>query len=654
MPAHLVGRYAEADPIATLRLFEDLNPILDQEGTRATPIGWKSICCRWCMTCAGAAFALIRVRPNRGATIACRNVTAALAELSEQLGTHVSMHEIASPKWKARTFDAHGINYPRTEKGNPSFKAGKLGWMAMHPHWLPRLIATANKYDAAGSKFLEGHILSHLIGDRIYGEINPHRSEEGGTKSFRFSYSNPPLQQMPSRDEELGPLIRSVFLPEEGEIWCTADCSQQEFRFVIHYAAQRNLAKAATAAELYRLNPGTDFHQLAATWTGLDRKSAKGVNFGRLYGMGLRAFAAMIGKPEDEAREIYERYDLELPFVSQLSAMCEHEAGTQGHLVLYDGARRHFNAWAPGGRWQKGLGPCLREEAIRRVNDPEHPWYRKQLQRADTRKAMNALVQGSAARHTKLWMRACWREGIVPLLQMHDGLECSVSSPETAERVAQLGCEAVRLAVPMRVDLKFGRNWGDAKHTWAKLHGLPEPAPTSAPAAISAPSAINGAHVLPPAADNTIVEHEKPWRRIPLADLIDQPLHGGKILCPFHDDHRPSCHIYADHFYCFVCGAHGDHIDWLREVEGLNFREALDALADWEPRGTRRRRSLKTTAGRSDLPTGCGARPIRSPARWQSATWPAGTSMLMPCRRLSARLCAFTRNARSTGRRIRA
>ena len=127
---------------------------------------------------------------------------------------------------------------------------------------------------------------------------------------------------MPSRDPELGPLIRSVFLPEEGEIWCTADCSQQEFRFVIHYAAQRNLAKAAAAAELYRLNPGTDVHQLAATWTGLDRKSAKGVNFGRLYGMGLRAFAAMIGKPEDEAREIYERYDLELPFVSQLSAMC--------------------------------------------------------------------------------------------------------------------------------------------------------------------------------------------------------------------------------------------------------------------------------------------------------------------------------------------
>ena len=89
---------------------------------------------------------------------------------------------------------------------------------------------------------------------------------------------------------------------------------------------------------------------------------------------------------------------------------------------------------------------------------------------------MNALIQGSAARHTKLWMRSCWREGIVPLLQMHDALECSVASPELAERVAQLGREAVTLEVPVQVDLKFGRSWGDAKHKWEELTGA-APAP---------------------------------------------------------------------------------------------------------------------------------------------------------------------------------
>jgi hypothetical protein len=93
---------------------------------------------------------------------------------------------------------------------------------------------------------------------------------------------------------------------------------------------------------------------------------------------------------------------------------------------------------------------------------------------------MNALIQGSAARHTKLWMRACWREGIVPLLQMHDCLDLSVASPEQAERVAQLGREAVALMVPIQVDLKFGRSWGDAKHSWAELHGNGAAKPTIA------------------------------------------------------------------------------------------------------------------------------------------------------------------------------
>jgi hypothetical protein len=92
-------------------------------------------------------------------------------------------------------------------------------------------------------------------------------------------------------------------------------------------------------------------------------------------------------------------------------------------------------------------------------------------------------------------MLACWREGIVPLLQMHDALDCSVSSPKQAECVAQLGCEAVKLEVPIRVDLKYGRNWGDAKHTWAELHGV-KPAPPKTAAAVSPPQKVNG-HTAP-------------------------------------------------------------------------------------------------------------------------------------------------------------
>jgi DNA polymerase I-like protein with 3'-5' exonuclease and polymerase domains len=485
LPARYVGPYAEADPIATLALFENLNPILDREGTRdAYRLEVDLLPMVHEMRRRGNRIDQNAAEQARDYCLQKRD--AALTELSDQLGTHVSMHEIASPIWKARTFDAHHVNYLRTEKGNPSFKAGKLGWMAAHKHWLPQLIATANKYDAAGSKFLEGHILAHLIGGRIYAEINPHRSEEGGTKSFRFSYSNPPLQQMPSRDEELGPLIRRVFQPEE--LWGSVDCSQQEFRFLVHHAAIRNLPGAKEAAERYRTDPDTDFHLLVSELTGLHRKDAKNVNFAKIYGAGVKKVAEMIGKPLREAQAIYAQYDQKLPFISRLAGLCQHEANRLGYTPLYDGARRHWDRWAPGGRWQKGAGPCEREEAIRRVNDPSHPWYRQRLWRARTHTALNAQIQGDAARHTKRWMRACWREGIVPLLQMHDGLELSVTTREQGELVARLACEVVKLEVPMRADIKYGRTWGDAKYTWKELTGAapapkqdPEPAPKPKP-----------------------------------------------------------------------------------------------------------------------------------------------------------------------------
>ena len=521
-----------------------------------------------------------------------RKRDAALAELSDQLGSTVSMNEIASPRWKAETFDAHRITYPRTEKGNPSFKAGKLGWMATHPHWLPQLIATASKYEKAGSTFLETHILDHLIGGRVYAEINPHRSEEGGTRSFRFSYSSPPLQQMPSRDKELGPLIRSAFLPEEGEIWCKPDISQQEFRLAVHHAFIRNLAGAHAAIERYRADPDTDFHALAGEVVGVPRDDAKHVNFAKLYGAGVKKFAVMIGKPLGEAQVLYEQYDRRFPFVAQLATACEREARRQGFTVLYDGARRHWDRWAPGGKWSKGLGPCVREEAIARANDPAHPWHRRTLWRANVHTAMNALIQGSAARHTKLWMRACWREGIVPLLQMHDALDCSVTEPKQGELMARLGCAAVTLEVPMQIDVKYGRNWGDATHSWAELHELPTPIepviavepsieiPTEMP---RDPPPLETPTPTPPPRYNGFA-HDNFDSEISLRDVVGEPLVHNKVCCPFHDDATPSCHIYHDHYHCFACGAHGDAISWLMEVEGLSFTGAQDALACWEPR----------------------------------------------------------------------
>ena len=298
--------------------------------------------------------------------------------------------------------------------------------------------------------------------------------------------------------------------------------------------------------------------------TGLDRDMAKAVNFAKIYGAGSRKFAEMIGKPLSEAQAIHGQYDVRLSFVAHLSAICQEEAVRRGYTVLYDNARRHWNLWEARNVYAKGAGPCSHEEAVRRQQDPAHPWFGRTILRSRTYTALNALIQGSAARHTKLWMRACWREGIVPLLQMHDSLDCSVTSREQGELVARLGCDAVQLEVPMRVDLKFGKSWGDAVHTWGELNGTAEPAP----AARVAP--INGTKAMPAGAGTNDLF---------LADLVDEPVpRNGLIRCRFHDDSTPSLKIYDDHFYCFGCGAHGDHVDWLMWVEGLERDDALHVL----------------------------------------------------------------------------
>jgi hypothetical protein len=348
-------------------------------------------------------------------------------------------------------------------------------------------------------------------------------------------------------------------------------------------------------------------------------------------------------------------------FVSALAKYCKLQAQRFGYLELYDGARRHWTQWVAWADWTKGAGPCSREEAERRIKEPAHPWYRKgPLRRVDTFKAMNALIQGSAARHTKLWMRDVWRAGIVPHLQMHDSLDCSVSSPEQAELVARLGREAVKLEVPIEVDLKYGRNRGDATHSWDELQhhngtvkafapsiapvesndaepavaadddpgdnetcevfAWPElvdstaesPAPPYVPALETAASELASGdtddrpewlvpilmEVSPGGAafeailaglsieDRVIVRPPKPnsgaaFALPSLADLIGRPLQNGKIHCPFHADRTPSLQVYPDHYHCYGCGAHGDHLDWLTLAEGKTREEAIRTCENW-------------------------------------------------------------------------
>jgi DNA polymerase I-like protein with 3'-5' exonuclease and polymerase domains len=244
--------------------------------------------------------------------------------------------------------------------------------------------------------------------------------------------------------------------------------SQQEYRLIVHYAALRGMPKADEALRRYQEDPDTDFHQMVADMTGLDRKPAKDCNFAKAYGAGVRKFALMTNKSKAEAEKIMRQYDAEMPFVKMLYDECVEVARKRGYIVLLDGARVRFDLWFAGWRtndfsqtWSGATAACGGEEAARRCADPEHPWYGKQsqLRRAGDHKALNSLIQGGAARQTKIAMRDCWRAGFLPLLQIHDELCFSLASREDGAKIADIMREAVPLAVPMKVDVDIGSSW---------------------------------------------------------------------------------------------------------------------------------------------------------------------------------------------------
>jgi DNA polymerase I-like protein with 3'-5' exonuclease and polymerase domains len=281
---------------------------------------------------------------------------------------------------------------------------------------------------------------------------------------------------MPSRDDEFAPLIRSCFIPEDGEIWCSIDYRQQEYRLIVYVAERCNSKGAYIAANRYRTDPSTDFHDYVAQITRLQRRRAKDVNFAKSYGAGVRKFALMTGMSEEEAKATMDQYEKELPFVSQTADKFTRLASYRGYIRLIDGARGHFNLWEPVYRdfarefeMKKANPkidtlPCSEEESTRRRNDPEHPWYGERVKRAYTHKAFNRMIQGSAARQTKKAMVDIYKAGFIPLLQMHDELAFSLPSKGDAKLLAEIMENATpSVTIPMTTDIEFGPSWGEVK-----------------------------------------------------------------------------------------------------------------------------------------------------------------------------------------------
>ena len=445
LPSMFVGQYAERDAESTLKLWhrmkielsdQNLWPIFDTE-TKLFP----------CLV--DMRFKGVRVDVEKADIIKKQLIekeNKILNKIKDLTGVTVELWAAASI---AKVFDALKLPYDRTEKTNaPSFTKN---FLSNHPNEIAQGISYAREINKAHTTFIDT-IVKHSYNGRIHADINQIRSDDGGTVTGRFSMSNPNLQQIPVRHKELGPLIRSLFIPEENHKWGVFDYSQQEPRILIHYAKLQRLDGINEIAQAYESGEA-DFHAAVAKMAGIERSQAKTINLGLMYGMGKNKLMAELGLMKEAAEKLIAQYHKKAPFIKQLMQAVSRRADESGRIRTLGGRLCHFDLWEPV-TWGEGL-PKPHAEAIKE--------YGPGIKRAGTYKALNRLIQGSAADMTKLSIIALSEAKIIPHIQIHDELDISVESNEHAKQIVEIMESSIKLEIPNKVDYEFGDNWGAIK-----------------------------------------------------------------------------------------------------------------------------------------------------------------------------------------------
>ena len=448
LPSTFVGEYAEADARLTLELWQvfkaeisrqDLWQVYDLE-TSVLPLCIE-------MTWMGVRVDLDAAERLKQKFL--KTVKVKLNEIKKETGIAVELWAAASI---AKAFDALKIPYGRTKTGMPSFTKN---FLAQHEHPLVQKLAEAREYDKIGNTFISS-IFRYASEGRIHGHINQLRSEGGGTVTGRLSMSNPNLQQIPARNPEISAAIRGLFLPEEDQKWASIDFDQQEPRLLVHFASLTSggLSGSKDFVKAYISDPSTDFHKMVADLCEIPRSQAKTINLALMYGMGQTKLAESLDISTDAAKRLMKEYNEDVPFVKELSQAVQRKVShlhKGGFVRTLLGRKCRFDLWEPNAFVSSKALP--REQAQIEYGDS--------IRRAYVFRALNRLLQGSAADMTKKAMARVYQElGYVPLIQIHDELAFSVDSEKEARKICEVMEGAVQLEVPTPADISLGKTWG--------------------------------------------------------------------------------------------------------------------------------------------------------------------------------------------------
>ena len=447
LPAMYVGPYAEQDADLTLRLWQYFKvEIIKQELSSIFELETRLFPCLLDMKTKG-----VRVDLEKAEKIKKdlqKKEDFLLFQIKKDTGVDVDIWAAVSV---AKAFDKLDIRYERTAKSDqPKFDKN---FLSTHKHPLAKMVVQAREFNKARTTFIDT-ILTHQHHGRIHADINQMRSDTGGTVTGRFSYSNPNLQQIPARNKDIGPLIRSIFVPDEGCKWGSFDYSQQEPRVLVHFAALTGggLKGADEVIESYKTED-PDFHQAVADMAGIDRRTAKTINLGMMYGMGKGKLASELGLGKEDTEDLFAKFHANVPFVKQLMEQATRKAEHTGFLRTLLGRKCRFDLWEPRVFGIHKALPLWEAEKE----------YGRDLKRAWTYKALNRLIQGSSADMTKKAMVDLYEEGIIAHIQVHDELNCSIDSDGEKNKIKEIMENTVELKVPLKVDAEIGPSWGEIK-----------------------------------------------------------------------------------------------------------------------------------------------------------------------------------------------
>lgn len=457
-PPRMVGPYAESDADLPLRLAQVLYPLLVKDGL----LELFQMECRLIRLMVDMRFEGVSVDIDKAEQVRDDLIIReeeVLGQIRHLTGSDVNVNSAGS---LADAFDTIGLKYPRTTSGSPSFTKEVLEGI---DHPLARMIGDVKKFKKLRGTFIESYILDSHVDGKLYGSFHQLRSEGGGTRSGRFSSSNPNLQNIPSRDDELAPLIRGMFIPDKGHVaWRKYDYSQIEYRMLIHYAVGR---AGDDIRAFFKANPDTDYHVYAqdvvksATGVSIPRKAIKSINFGLIYGMGIPTLATRLGMKKKEAQDLIKAYFNGVPFAKPTMDATSEEAKRTGVISTVLNRKSRFDMWEPSARDDRRIALPQREAILA---------YGANIERAYTHKALNRRLQGSAADLMKVAMVRCYEEGIfketgIPRLTVHDELD--FSDPGGRDKafieMRKMMEDAMPLNVPVKADGEIGPDWGHVK-----------------------------------------------------------------------------------------------------------------------------------------------------------------------------------------------